>query len=107
MMPKFVPFFFFVVVTCSSAADIVLSPSGPVSSPQAALAAARAAQKPVRILVSDGVYPITKALSLGAEDSGVTWEAAADAKPSAGDASGSRELAIPSISAMPVSATQA
>jgi hypothetical protein len=81
MMPKFVPFFFFVVVTCSSAADIVLSPSGPVSSPQAAHAAARAAQKPVRILVNDGVYPITEALSLGAEDSGVTWEAAAHAKP--------------------------
>ena len=81
MMVKLIHLLLLVAATCSSAADIVLSPSGPVSSPQAAHAAGRAAQKPVRILVSDGVYPITEALSLGAEDSGVTWEAADGAKP--------------------------
>jgi hypothetical protein len=81
MMPKLVPLFLFVVATCSSAADIALSPSGPFSSPQAARDAARAVQKPVRILVNDGVYSMAEALSLGAEDSGVTWEAAPGARP--------------------------
>ncbi len=63
------------------AADIQLSPSGPLSTPQAARDAARAATKPARIIISDGDYPLTEAIALGAEDSQVTWEAAPNAKP--------------------------
>ncbi len=71
----------FVTVSLSSAADISLSLSGPINTPQAARDAARAAPKPVRIVISDGVYPLTEGLTLGTEDSQVTWEAAPDAKP--------------------------
>jgi len=63
------------------AADIRLSPEGPVTSPLAARDAARVAEKPARIIVAAGVYPITDALSLGPEDSQTTWEAAPNAKP--------------------------
>ncbi|MCB1211686.1 MAG: hypothetical protein KDK97_20345, partial [Verrucomicrobiales bacterium] len=65
----------------SYAADISLSPTGPISTPQAARDAARAAPKPVRIIVSDGVYTQTDSLALTAADSQVTWEAAPDATP--------------------------
>ena len=65
----------------SFAADIQLSPSGPISTPQAARDAARSATKPVRIIISDGVYPLTEKITLGAEDSQVTWEAAPNARP--------------------------
>ncbi|MEY4482850.1 MAG: hypothetical protein RL693_302 [Verrucomicrobiota bacterium] len=68
-------------VSVSLAADISLSPSGPLATPQAARDAARTAPKPVRIVVGDGVYPLTEPLSLGAEDSQVSWEAAPGAKP--------------------------
>ncbi len=57
----------------STAADIHLSPSGPISTPQAARDAARTAPKPARIVVAPGVYPITETLTLGKEDSQVTW----------------------------------
>ncbi len=63
------------------ATELSLSPSGPISTPLAALEAARQAQKPVRIIVSDGVYPLTQALELTEQDSQVTWEAATGAKP--------------------------
>ncbi|MCP5558401.1 MAG: right-handed parallel beta-helix repeat-containing protein [Verrucomicrobiaceae bacterium] len=65
----------------SYAADISLSPTGPISTPQAARDAARAAPKPVRIIVSDGVYTLTESVTLKAEDSQVTWEAAPGATP--------------------------
>lgn len=67
--------------SASLAADIQLSPVGPISTPQAARDAARAASKPVRIVVGDGSYALTEALSLGSEDSQVTWEAAKGAHP--------------------------
>lgn len=57
----------------SLAADIQLSPTGPISTPQAARDAARAAPKPVRIVVEEGVYPVTETLTLGKDDSQVTW----------------------------------
>ncbi|HRQ89563.1 MAG TPA: right-handed parallel beta-helix repeat-containing protein [Bacteroidia bacterium] len=63
------------------AADIELSPSGPIATPQAARDAARMAEKPVRILVADGQYSLTEPLVLGPEDSGVVWEAATGAQP--------------------------
>src|SRR5690349_15239822 len=63
------------------AADIHLSPSGPVSTPLAARDAARAAAKPARIVVADGVYPLTAALELDDKDSLTSWEAAQGAKP--------------------------
>lgn len=58
------------------ATDIQLLPSGPIACPQAARDAARKAPKPVRIIVEDGVYPITEAITLGKDDSQVTWLAA-------------------------------
>lgn len=36
---------------------------------------ARKAPKPVRIIVADGEYPLTEAITLGKDDSEVTWEA--------------------------------
>ena len=65
----------------SCAADIKLSPTGEVSTLTAARDAARTASKPARVIISDGVYPMTEALALVAEDSQVTWEAAPGAKP--------------------------
>ena len=57
----------------ASAADIHLSRTGPISTPQAARDAARTAPKPVHIIVAPGVYPLTETLTLGKEDSQVTW----------------------------------
>ena len=57
----------------SSAADIHLSPTGPISTPQAARDGARSSPKPVRILVAPGIYPLTETITLGKEDSQVTW----------------------------------
>ena len=59
----------------SFGADIQLSPSGRISTPQAARDAARLATKPVRIVVEDGVYPLTESIMLGKDDSQVTWTA--------------------------------
>jgi len=64
----------------ATAADIQLSPDGPISTPAAARDAARKAEKPVRINIAAGVYPLAEPLMLTAEDSQVTWEAAPDAK---------------------------
>ena len=63
------------------AADILLSPSGPLSTLQAARDAARTAPKPVRVVVAEGVYPLTEPVALTGEDSQTTWEAAPGAKP--------------------------
>lgn len=63
------------------AADVTLSPEGPISTPRAARDAARALEKPVRILVADGVYELGEPLELGPEDSGVLWEAAPGPSP--------------------------
>ncbi|WP_166442643.1 right-handed parallel beta-helix repeat-containing protein [Phragmitibacter flavus] len=63
------------------AAEIVLSVDGDIKTPEAARDAARAATKPVKVIVQGGRYEMTGPLVLGADDSGVTWEAAADAKP--------------------------
>lgn len=74
-MQRFLPF----LCLCASsfAADIALSP-GKLDE---ALAQARQMPKPVRILVGDGIYPLTAAIKLGKEDSEVAWEAAPGAKP--------------------------
>jgi hypothetical protein len=71
------------LATCSVvvSAEIKLSPTGPISTPQAARDAARKASKPVRIVVESGVYSITEPIVLGVEDSQVSWEAAPGAKP--------------------------
>jgi len=68
-------------LSLAHAADVVLSPAGPVNTPQAARDAARREPKPVRIRIEEGAYPMTQPVTLGAEDSQVTWEAAPGAKP--------------------------
>ncbi len=64
-----------------TAAEIQLSPSGPISTPQAARDAARKAGKPARIIVADGIYSITEPITLGPEDAQTTWESAPNANP--------------------------
>ena len=60
----------FLVLSASSfAADLVLKPGNL----PAVLEQARQAPKPVRILVEDGVHPITETITLGKDDSQVTW----------------------------------
>ncbi|WP_395749820.1 right-handed parallel beta-helix repeat-containing protein [Prosthecobacter sp.] len=59
----------------SLATDIHLSPTGLITTPQAARDAARSALKPVRIIIDDGIYPLTETLTLGKEDSLLTWTA--------------------------------
>jgi hypothetical protein len=71
----------FAIPPAVAATDIALSPSGAIATPLAARDAARQAPKPVRIVVGDGVYPLTEVWALSAEDSQVTWEAAPGAKP--------------------------
>jgi hypothetical protein len=61
--------------------DISLSPTGPIKTPQAARDAARAAAKPVRIVVADGSYHLTEPLTLTAADSQTEWVAAPHAAP--------------------------
>lgn len=65
----------------SLATDLTLSPNGPISTPLAARDAARGLPKPVRILVEEGVYPLTSPLELSEPDSEITWEAVTGAKP--------------------------
>jgi len=67
--------------TATFAADITLSPSGPISTLTAARDAARKAPKPVTITIADGTYSVTEPLVLGPEDSQVTWAAAPNAHP--------------------------
>jgi len=64
-----------------SAADILLSPAGPISTPQAARDAARGAPRPARIVVADGTYSLKEPLALTAEDSKTDWVAAPGASP--------------------------
>ncbi len=66
-MLRFVPFLFLAATTF--AADLVLKPGNLA----AVLAEARKAPKPVRIIVEDGVHPITETITLGKDDSQVTW----------------------------------
>ena len=65
----------------ASAGEILLSPSGPIRTPQAARDAARAAPKPVRIVVADGTYPLAEPLVLAKEDSQTEWVAAPGSAP--------------------------
>jgi hypothetical protein len=60
---------FLFLVASLPAADLVLKP-GDLA---AVLEQARKAPKPVRILVEDGVHPITETITLGKNDSQVTW----------------------------------
>ena len=53
--------------------EIFLSPAGPIRTVIEARDAARAAAKPVRIVIAEGTYQIPETLALGAEDSQVTW----------------------------------
>jgi len=74
------------VLSCAFAgvslgADIQLSVGGAISTPVAARDAARKEAKPVRILVGSGTYEMAEPLTLTAEDSQVTWEAAEGSKP--------------------------
>jgi hypothetical protein len=59
----------FVLTSTIFAADIVLKPGNL----PAVLEQARKAPKPVRIVVEDGVHPITETITLGKDDSQVTW----------------------------------
>lgn len=60
----------------ASGDTVRLSPEGAISSPQAALEAARKiTERPVRILVARGDYPLSETLTLGPGDSGISWEA--------------------------------
>lgn len=61
--------------------DVVLALGGEVGTVEQARDAARKLQKPVRIVVGDGVYEMTEPLVLGAEDSQTTWVAAEGARP--------------------------
>ena len=60
---------FLLLVSSITAADITLKPGNLA----AVLEQARKAPKPVRIVVEDGVHPITEAITLGKDDSQVTW----------------------------------
>jgi len=60
----------FLLLTSSLfATDLVLKPGNL----PAVLEQARKGPKPVRIVVEDGAHPITEAITLGQDDSGVTW----------------------------------
>jgi hypothetical protein len=80
-MHRFASLFLLTLATSISASEIVLDPGGPISTPIAARDAARAAEKPARIVVRAGVYPLTLAMTLDERDSGVSWEAAPGARP--------------------------
>lgn len=60
---------FFILACVTTAADLVLKPGNL----PAVLEQARKAPKPVRIVVEDGVHPITETITLGKDDSQVTW----------------------------------
>ena len=60
---------FFAFTSSLVAADLVLKPGNLA----AVLEQARKAPKPVRIVVEDGVHPITETITLGKDDSQVTW----------------------------------
>ncbi|MFN0078548.1 MAG: right-handed parallel beta-helix repeat-containing protein [Prosthecobacter sp.] len=60
---------FFIFAGITTAADLTLKPGNLA----AVLEQARKAPKPVRILIEDGVHPITQTITLGKDDSQVTW----------------------------------
>ncbi|MBE2284945.1 MAG: right-handed parallel beta-helix repeat-containing protein [Prosthecobacter sp.] len=60
---------FFAFTSSLVAADLVLKPGNLA----AVLEQARKAPKPVRIVVEDGIHPITETITLGKDDSQVTW----------------------------------
>jgi len=60
---------FLLLTSTLFAADLVLKPGNL----PAVLEQARKAPKPVRIVVEDGVHPITETITLGKDDSQVTW----------------------------------
>jgi len=62
------------------AAEVRMSPDGPINSLIVARDAARKL-KATRIVVADGHYALTEPLVLGPEDSGISFEAARGAKP--------------------------
>jgi hypothetical protein len=59
----------FALALFSSGADLLLEPGNLT----AVLAQARKLEKPVRILVKDGVHTLTETITLGKDDSQVTW----------------------------------
>jgi hypothetical protein len=64
--------FLLFIATPLIAADITLQPGGDLRATQMA---ARAASKPVRVIVKEGRYALNEPLVFTAEDSGVSWEA--------------------------------
>jgi hypothetical protein len=79
------PLVFAVATTSVLAADLFVSPAGsdggsgaratPFATLQKARDAARGLAKPVTIHLAGGTYYLSETLGLGAEDSGVTWQA--------------------------------
>lgn len=59
----------FIFTSSLFAADLVLKPGNLA----AVLEQARKAPKPVRIVIEEGVHPITETITLGKDDSQVTW----------------------------------
>ncbi len=68
-MIRFICLLFFATASFLAAADLPLAPGNLA----AVLEQARRAPKPVRIVVEDGVHPITETITLGPDDSQVTW----------------------------------
>jgi hypothetical protein len=68
-MLRFAFVLFLSLAASTYAADLVLKPGNL----PAVLEQARKAPKPVRIIVEDGVHPITETITLGKDDSQVTW----------------------------------
>lgn len=80
-MRIFYPVFVCLIATCVDAGEIRLSLDGPVSTPLAALEKARESERPVTIVVEDGLYRVGDTLRFGKADSGITWKAAEGASP--------------------------
>ena len=72
---------FFVVSNLGMTAEIHLSPTGTISTVEAARDAARQSSKPVTIVVQQGVYALQQPLSLDDRDSQTTWKATPGATP--------------------------
>lgn len=62
---------FLALATSALATDISLTPGNLAT----VLEQARQAPKPVRIVIADGIYPLSETLTLGKADSDVSWEA--------------------------------
>ena len=70
-----------ITALAASAREIILSPEGEISNPQAALIAARNSPEPVKIIVRDGIYLLRQPLEFSPGDSDITWQAASGAEP--------------------------